>query len=603
MPRAGAAPVVGPWHTMRLLGLLPDEGGFGTTYVSTTIPCSTPPGRPELLDATEVVCAYCADPAIFSGQLRQTGLPKVGSIRSKFLLQSVQQLRRRLREELGSDLLVAAEAPQIWLPKLAAGSCRCAESTVLVCQGVTSEEMNSEGLVEEALAADFPMVFAPFGRAVRGNFRATEAPSGRGAPLRPELPEPKALPVVPEALRRRHGEAAGLRRLSEFLDLDLARYKETRNALVGLRQMEGDFLIFLSLKVGTDLFKLEGPGRVAQPWLRDPVLEKRLFEGRIGIPLIDAAIRDLAEYVHCPWTANGIDIDAYPWPPETASKRTLEGSAASDVAPEWYATTRNGKIESKGKGKQKGGKGRVLLAGWWLDGGWMVNGAWPWQPGMVRQKDAFTYLQAGSKCKALETAQYADLKQMNEHGQSLMFAAAGRRMKDKASAELLCQILQKRGLKVNTLDNHHQTPLFAAAQEGNEICADWLIAQGCEARSEAPLETMKSPKKRKRGQAEEQPLWKRFRGDLSLRCKGPNMMAQWAYQEEVVPEPTIPEKSQETLAENDNFMIIVPPPEAAARIRVLQREFALDHAVTVFEDTPCTLLWHRTTGQNFVGSL
>eukprot|EP00435_Cladocopium_sp_Y103_P027342 s1894_g6.t1 len=114
------------------------------------------------------------------------------------------------------------------------------------------------------------------------------------------------------------------------------------------------------------------------------------------------------------------------------------------------------------------------------------------QAGMVRQKDAFTYLQAGSKCKALEIAHYGDLKQMNESDQSLMFAATGRRTKDKASPELLCQILQKRGLTVNTLDKHHQTPLFAAAQEGNEICADWLIAQGCKVdhfdlRGETPL--------------------------------------------------------------------------------------------------------------------
>ena len=108
---------------------------------------------------------------------------------------------------------------------------------------------------------------------------------------------------------------------------------------------------------------------------------------------------------------------------------------------------------------------------------------------MVQQKDAFTYLQAGSKPKALEAARSADLRQMNEHGQNLMFAAAGR---NKGSAELFCQILQKRGLPVDALDDHHQTPLFAAAREGNAICADWLIAEGCavdhpDFRGETPL--------------------------------------------------------------------------------------------------------------------
>ena len=270
-------------------------------------------------------------------------------------------------------------------------------------------------------------------------------------------------------------------------------------------------------------------------------------------------------------------------------------------------------------------------------GRWNSTPALPWATAaMGRLKDAFTYLQAGSKPKALEIAQSADLRQMNERGQSLMFAAAGRPL-NKGSAELLCQILQKRGLAVDALDGHHQTALFAAAREGNEICADWLIAQGCavdhaDFRGETPLciafrnsqmgmvmkllkhgaslgvkdmyggrqptffadpifrkafaekrkeppETTSSPKKRKRGQAEEEPLWKRFRGDLSLRCTGPNVMTQWAYQDEVVPDETIPEeKCKEILAENDDFMVIVPPPEATARIRVLEREFYLDHA-------------------------
>ena len=86
---------------------------------------------------------------------------------------------------------------------------------------------------------------------------------------------------------------------------------------------------------------------------------------------------------------------------------------------------------------------------------------------MGRQKDAFTWLQTGSKPKALDIARPVDLRQMNEHGQTLMFAAAGR-PNHKGSAELSCEVLQKRGLAVDTFDNHHQTPLFAAAREGNE---------------------------------------------------------------------------------------------------------------------------------------
>ena len=94
----------------------------------------------------------------------------------------------------------------------------------------------------------------------------------------------------------------------------------------------------------------------------------------------------------------------------------------------------------------------------------------------------------------------------------------------------------------------------------------------------SPPETS-SPKKRKLGREEQAPLWKRFRGDCSLRCTGNSVMTQWAYQEEIVPEETVPlEKCTRILAENEDFMVIVPPPGAAARIRVLQREFVLDRA-------------------------
>ena len=45
------------------------------------------------------------------------------------------------------------------------------------------------------------MVFAPFGRVVRGNFRAAEARQG-GSRIREELEEPRKMPEVPESVRR-----------------------------------------------------------------------------------------------------------------------------------------------------------------------------------------------------------------------------------------------------------------------------------------------------------------------------------------------------------------------------------------------------------------
>lgn len=146
--------------------------------------------NPWKLDPTkELVCAYCADPKVFSGRLRQSGLPKapfvallkcvfrcghnglrtwknalwcfdnfwasnqhylshfdsglwfwhgtipslvaswsapatwkhqVNQRRSRFLLQCVQQLRSNLRR-VGGELLVAAESPETFLPRLAEG--------------------------------------------------------------------------------------------------------------------------------------------------------------------------------------------------------------------------------------------------------------------------------------------------------------------------------------------------------------------------------------------------------------------------------------------------------------------------------------------------
>lgn len=45
------------------------------------------------------------------------------------------------------------------------------------------------------------MVFAPFGRAVRGNVKAAHAALG-GVAVRPELPVPQRLPALPESLER-----------------------------------------------------------------------------------------------------------------------------------------------------------------------------------------------------------------------------------------------------------------------------------------------------------------------------------------------------------------------------------------------------------------
>merc|ERR1712032_1503891 len=54
-----------------------------------------------------------------------------------------------------------------------------------------------------------------------------------------------------------------------------------------------DYLIYLAWKCGPNLFRLRGPGYANLPWRRDAAIERKLFEGRIGMPLIDAAVRQM----------------------------------------------------------------------------------------------------------------------------------------------------------------------------------------------------------------------------------------------------------------------------------------------------------------------
>ncbi|CAJ1405239.1 unnamed protein product [Effrenium voratum] len=249
-------------------------------------------------------------------------------------------------------------------------------------------------------------------------------------------------------------------------------------------------------------------------------------------------------------------------------------------------------------------------------------------------KDEFTLVQNGSKNKAMEVAWRADVSLRNSHGQSLMFAAAGR-ASNKGAALETCRILQKRGLEAYAVDRYNQTALFAAVREGNGECVDWLVSEGCnvnhadrvgetplciafrnsqmemvfkllghgasldvkdtyggrrppffanpifrKAYTEQGIATVEEPKaKRRRIAQAEQPLWKRFRGDLAMRCSGPKVMCEWAYQDEEVPDDTIPtEKRGDVWAETGEYECVVPPPESTARIRVLEREFVLDHA-------------------------
>ena len=134
------------------------------------------------------------------------------------------------------------------------------------------------------------------------------------------------------------GETAALKRLKHYLwDADcLGTYFETRNGMLGadysskfspwlaqgclsartvaaecakyeqkrvknkstywlvFELIWRDFYKFYAAKHGDAIFKIHGPIGSRQPWKRDPQLLERWKEGRTGMPLVDANMRELA---------------------------------------------------------------------------------------------------------------------------------------------------------------------------------------------------------------------------------------------------------------------------------------------------------------------
>jgi deoxyribodipyrimidine photo-lyase len=233
--------------------------------------------------ATEVLPVFCFDPRFFSESGRGSGQLKTGAHRAAFLLDSVLDLKDRLRS-VGRDLVIAMGAPEAVLPALSAGA------AVLAQAEVTSEEAAADAAVSAALQGvggalelhwgstmydrealpfkrdmrDLPDSFTPFKEAAEkhGRVRAPLAAPAAGAlPLpAPGAVDPAALAarparvedlnaVVPAgaprlaapppepraALAFRGGETAALARLQYYLwDTDLvADYFNTRNGMIG----------------------------------------------------------------------------------------------------------------------------------------------------------------------------------------------------------------------------------------------------------------------------------------------------------------------------------------------------------------------------------
>lgn len=65
----------------------------------------------------EIVPVYCFDPRFFTQRVEKYQTRKCGLIRTRFILESVENFRQRL-EKVGSKLLVSMDKPEDFLPKL-----------------------------------------------------------------------------------------------------------------------------------------------------------------------------------------------------------------------------------------------------------------------------------------------------------------------------------------------------------------------------------------------------------------------------------------------------------------------------------------------------
>lgn len=96
-------------------------------------------------DCTSIVPVYCFDPREYGKS--PSGFHKTGPYRAKFIMESVADLRKRLRE-LGTELIVRVGKPEEVIPKLV----RQLQVTNVLCHGeVTQDECDVEKRVKAAV--------------------------------------------------------------------------------------------------------------------------------------------------------------------------------------------------------------------------------------------------------------------------------------------------------------------------------------------------------------------------------------------------------------------------------------------------------------------
>lgn len=211
-----------------------------------------------------IVPVYCFDDSHFVES--EYGFQKTGSFRAQFLLDSLTDLDKNLRE-LGSGLIILRGKPEIEIPKIVL---KYNANKVMAKREVSYEEQQTEAKVLEALfklkcelqtfststlyhaedlpfsIKDIPDVFTNFRKKTEKD--AIIRPSFE-SPLQIKSPtiEPTQLPTIEElglqfqtidsraAIVFKGGESQAIARLNHYLfeTKCISNYKETRNGLVG----------------------------------------------------------------------------------------------------------------------------------------------------------------------------------------------------------------------------------------------------------------------------------------------------------------------------------------------------------------------------------
>ncbi|MEA5511304.1 DASH family cryptochrome [Crocosphaera sp. UHCC 0190] len=212
-----------------------------------------------------IIPFYCFDTRQF--QTTSCGFPKTGNFRGKFLLESLDNLKKSL-QKAGSDLIIRKGYPENIIPQLVK---ELSIDTVYFHQEVTAEEINIEKALQQNLSSlgvkfqgfwgstlyhwdnlpfkvdQIPELFTNFRKKVEKN-----------STINPTFPTPKTLPKLPEidlgkipsieelglqnsifdtrsVLNFKGGETEGIKRVNNYFwdNNCLKNYKETRNGMLG----------------------------------------------------------------------------------------------------------------------------------------------------------------------------------------------------------------------------------------------------------------------------------------------------------------------------------------------------------------------------------